>query len=671
MGNTKYDFSGWATKNDLRCSDGRTIRKDAFKDNDGKRVSLIWNHDHNDPMNVLGHADLENRDEGVYAYCTLNDSAAGQHAKQLVMHGDVVSLSIWANKLKQVAGDVIHGDIKEVSLVLAGANPGATIDCVLAHSGEIDDEQAIIYYDKGITLAHADEEEKKPVEDEFKEKTEENLMKEASKAAPTEKEETVKDVWDTFTEEEKTVAYALIGQAIEDAKAKKGGKKPVKHSDEEYEEYLSQADGEDGPTVADVFNAMSEKKKNVVYLLVGQAVQDLEDGGDDEEDETDEEESDEGGNTTMKHNVFEVSEDTQTNVLSHAEELNIINNGRRLGSLREAVKQFSEDTGNELVIQHDDTTTYGIENIDYLFPEYKNVTDAPVFIKRDTTWVDEFLGGVKRTPFSRLKSILADITADEARAKGYVTGGQKADEVITLLNRTTDPTTVYKKQKIDRDNLVDITDFDVVAFLKGEMRIMLNEELAVAALIGDGREAGADKINETSIRPIWTDSDVFTKKYRIEVTADATEDDLAKVMIRGAVKARKGFRGTGTPTLYTTEENLTNMLLLEDLNGHLIYDDETKLARAMRVKKIVTVESMEGRERTVTLAGGGTETRTLMGVIVNPADYTMGATKGGEINMFDDFDIDFNQMKYLIETRCSGALTVPKSAIALECVVAS
>lgn len=559
----KFDFSGWATKANLKCSDGRTIMKDAFKDNDGKSVPLVWNHQHNDPTNVLGHALLQNRDEGVYAYCTFNDSEAGKTGKLLVQHGDVCALSIWANQLKQNLNNVVHGNIREVSLVLAGANPGAFIDSIIMH-GEESDEDAIIYTGEDIVLSHSNESEDKK-------------MDETDKNVETNKEE----------------------------------------------------------TVADVFNTLSEKQKNVVYAIIGQA---LEEG-----EESDNEES-EGGNE-MKHNVFDQTEEKNNDVLSHDAMNAIISDGKRFGSLKESFLAHADE--------------YGIKQIDYLFPEAKSLNNPPEFIKRETDWVSKVMNGVHRTPFSRIKSSFADITADEARAKGYIKGNLKKEEVFTLLKRSTTPTTIYKKQKLDRDDIIDITDFDVVAWLKSEMRMMLNEEIARAILIGDGRLSSSDdKINEQNIRPIASDAELYSVRVPVNVAASATTDDKAKAMIRAAVKARKEYKGSGNPTFFTTEDWLTDALLLEDTMGHRLYKNESDVAAAMRVSNIVTVPVMEG----VKGPNGG----DLIGIIVNLNDYNVGADKGGAINMFDDFDIDYNQQKYLIETRCSGALTKPYSALVLE-----
>lgn len=665
MSRATYDFSGWATRNDLKCSDGRTIRKDAFKQNDGQTVPLVWNHDHNDPMNVLGHALLENRDEGVYAYCSFNTTPAGEAAKNLVRHGDVTALSIYANKLKQYGSDVVHGAIREVSLVLAGANPGAFIDAVLEH-GEISEDSAIIYNDfEGLSLEHtvtnateAPEEEKpaeqpkrqtkqkaqpkteeEPIAHADEEEKEEEPAKKDDESADEDDGETVKDVFDSMTDKQKKVVYALIGQAIEDANGGEAKHSDLSHADEAEDED-EEEDG-DGETVADVFATLSEKQKNVVYALIGQAIEDAKKGKTKSEDNEDEE----SGGTEMKHNVFDNEERNDTaEVLSHSEFTEILDQAKREGSLKGAF------------------LAHGIENIDYLFPDAKNVTDTPVFINDPDEWVGKVMNGVRHTPFSRIKTLFADITEADARAKGYIKGNRKIEEVFNLLKRVTLPTTVYKKQKLDRDDVIDITEFDVIAWLKAEMRGKLNEELARAYLVGDGRNAASeDKINEDNIRPIWTDDDLFTIKKAISLGANADDDAKAKAFIRAAIKARKNYKGTGTPTLFASEEIITDCLLMEDNTGRVVYDSEAKLATALRVKEIVSVPPMDGLYREE-----DGKTYSLLGIIVNLADYNVGADRGGAVNMFDDFDIDYNQMKYLIETRCSAALIKPYSAIALE-----
>lgn len=575
-----YDFSGWATKNNLKCSDGRVILRDAFKHNDGNTVPLVWNHQHNEAQNILGHAMLENREEGVYAYCKFNDTEAGRNAKLLVEHGDVSALSIYANQLQQQGSNVKHGMIREVSLVLAGANPGAFIDSIIKH-GEESDEEAVIY--TGETLEHAD-------------------------CAPKKKEE----------EEDKT------------------GLQHDKDSDK---------------TVKDVFDTLTEEQKNVVYALIGQALEDEDDKRQNEENKNN---NDNGGDNTMKHNLFEnENKETKRDTLTHSEMETIINDAKRYGSMKESFLQHADQ--------------FGITNIEYLFPDAKTVTNVPEFIKRDTGWVAGVMNTVHHTPFSRIKSVFADITEDEARARGYIKGKLKKEEVFSLLKRTTDPQTIYKKQKLHRDDVIDITDFDVVAWLKAEMRLMLDEEIARAILIGDGRLSSSDdKIQENHIRPVWTDAELYTINKVLNFSkANDDADKRAKAFIRAAVKSRKEYKGSGNPVLYCTEDILTDCLLLEDANGRIIYDSVDKLATAMRVSKIVTVPVMEGAKRTVE-----TQERNLMGLIVNLRDYNIGADKGGAVNMFDDFDIDYNAQKYLIETRCSGALIKPKSAIAIEFVEA-
>lgn len=582
------DFSGWATRNDLKCSDGRVIRRDAFKHDDGIKVPLVWNHQHNDPRNVLGHAWLENRPEGVYTYGFFNDSESGEIGKILVKHGDICALSIYANQLQQRGCDVLHGEIREVSLVHAGANPGAFIDSMLKH-GEDSDDEAIIYTGMPLYLSHSD------------------ANKQEDKADDGEKKETSE---------------------------KKDNPKKKTDSDEE-------------KTVADVINSMTEEQKNVMYAMIGQAMDDQ--GESDPESEDNNDDDSKGGTNTMKHNVFDKDDRQKENVLVHSdgsevssEEIStIFGDIKRYGSLKDSV------------------LAHGIDNVDYLFPDAQTLANTPEFIQRDTGWVKKVMSGVHHTPFSRIKSIFADITENDARAKGYFKGKLKKEEVFGLLKRTTTPTTVYKKQKMDRDDVVDITDFDVVAWLKSEMRMMLDEELARAYLIGDGRLASSDdKINEQNIRPILKDEELYTIQATVSVQSSATEDDKAREFIRTAIKARKNYKGSGQPTLYTTEDILTDCLLLTDTTGRDLYTDVAQLAKKLRVKEIVTVPVMEG----VNGKNGG----ALMGIIVNLADYNVGADRGGAVNMFDDFDIDYNQQKYLIETRCSGALIKPYSAIALE-----
>ena len=573
----KYDFCGWATKNDIKCSDGRVIRKNAFKHNDGKRVPLVWNHDHNSPDNIIGHALLENREEGVYVYGKFNDTAAGNNAKALVEHGDITNLSIFANRLKQDGCNVKHGEIREVSLVLAGANPGAHIMNVsVAHSDDGEDEyEALVYTEERIDLdlehaacGSANKKKKKSLE---------------HAGEPEDDEETLQDVLDTLTDKQIDAVAALVGAAME-------------HSD---------------------FN----DSNNI--------------------------ENDYEGNDSMKHNVFEGKDQNDNkDTLTHDEMQAIFKDGKRYGSLRESFLAHAGD--------------YGIENIGILFPEATNLNTPPEFIKRETGWVSKVLPATKKTPFSRVRSTFADITADEARAKGYMKGKLKKEEVFTLLKRTTDPQTIYKKQKLDRDDIIDITDFNVVAWIKSEMRIMLDEEIARAILIGDGRLSDAeDKIKEANIRPIYNDADLYTIKVTTTATKDSDADAKAKDFIKTVIKSRKEYKGSGNPTLFTTEDVVTDCLLLEDNIGRRLYESVASLATTLRVKEIVTVPVMEGMKGAK--AGGD-----LLGIIVNLQDYNVGADKGGEVNMFDDFDIDYNQYKYLMETRCSGALIKPYSAIAIE-----
>lgn len=586
----KFDFSGWATKNNLKCSDGRTIMKDAFKHNDGKKVPLVWNHQHNDPLNVVGYGLLENREEGVYAYGKFNETEAGKTAKLLVQHGDVTALSIYANQLKQQGSNVIHGAICEISLVLAGANPGAYIDSVITH-GEESEEEAIIYTGDEFSMSDLEPKETKKVE--------ESPVNEKKEPAPiihaeeSKKDKTVKDVIDTLTEEQKTVVYALLGEALASGE-------------------------EDDPDEA---NHSAINNEN------------------------------EGDKTNMKKNVFDSETETKEGTtLSHSDIQAIITDAKRVGSLKDAV------------------LAHGITDIEYLFPEATSLNNPPSLITRDMSWVSQVMKGVHHTPFSRIKSIFANLTEDEARAKGYIKGNLKLEEVFSLLKRTTTPTTIYKKQKLDRDDVSDITDFDVVAWLKSEMRMMLDEEIARAVLIGDGRIISSDdKINEGNIRPIWTDADLYTVKQLVTIDPAGTTDQATKAFIQAAVRARKYYKGSGNATLYTSETVLTDCLLMEDGVGRVIYDTVDKLANALRVKDIITVPAFDGLSRIDNILGPV----YLLGLIGNLVDYNIGADKGGAVNMFDDFDIDYNAQKYLIETRCSGALIKPYSFIALETQTAS
>lgn len=628
-----YDCSGWATKANMLCADGRVIMKDAFKECDGETVPLVWNHQHNSVDEVLGHALLENRDEGMYAYCTFNDTESGQNAKLLVQHGDVNRFSIYANRLKQQGSNVVHGVIRELSLVLAGANPGAVIESVMMH-GEDSYEEGYIssgeYIENVESLFHADTSEKgeEKMAEETKKSEPENTQKKNS-----EDEETVKDVFETLTEKQKKAVYAIIGMALEDNNA---DDKEVKHADEESKEENNDE------TVADVFDTLSEKQKTVVYAMIGQA---LEDAGV----ETEEDDENEGGNKNMKHNVFDNETTMTDDVLTHSEMIAIFEDAKRSGSLKEAV------------------LAHGITDIDILFPDAKNLNNEPEFIKRNDDWVSKVLGGVHHTPFSRIKTIFADITAAQARAKGYQKGKLKIEEVFKLLKRVTNPTTVYKKQALDRDDILDITDFDILPWLKREVRMMLDEELARAFLIGDGRdpvEEANDKINEDCIRPIWKMEDLFTVKAAINVSDSATAEEKAKAFIKACIKSRKNYKGSGNPDMFMSEDMLTDCLLIEDTNGRVIYDSVQKLAAALRVREIVPVPVMEG----LTRKDDENKTYELAGIYVNLKDYNVGTDKGGEINFFDDFDIDYNKQKYLMETRCSGTLVKPYSAVALEFV---
>lgn len=609
MGKQKktYDFSGYATKVGIKCSDGRTILQDAFAHCDGKKVPLVYQHLHNDPKNVLGHAVLENRPDGVYAYCSLNNTEAGKTAKALVQHGDISALSIYANSLVQKSSNVIHGVIREVSLVLSGANPEAYID--------------------NLAFEHSD---------------------------------------GSITTDE-SEAFICVGAIIHD-----GIEIPeVSDNQDSSEESISHADDkkdpEDQKTVGDVFDTLNEEQKTVVYTMIAHALE-TQDGED--EDEEDVKHSNIKGDETMKKNIFDKdSAATEVRGLSRADLRAIFNDARQSQStLKNAFLAHGYESISDALAdyEHQDevlahAATYGIDNIGYLFPDARTTTNTPQFIKRDTEWVSKVFGAAKHVPFSRIKTVLADITADEARARGYIKGNEKADEVITLLKRTTDPQTVYKKQKLDRDDIIDITDFDVVVWLRMEMRMMLEEEIARAQLVGDGRLSSSDdKIKEDKIRPIATDDAIYTIEVQIPVAATTAQ------MIDEIIKGRKQYKGTGTPTFYTTPDVNGDMLLLKDTTGRRLYNTEADLAAGIRAKEIIEVPVMENKVVVLTPATA-TETglqKRLVGISVNMTDYSLGADKGGSISMFDDFDIDFNQFKYLIETRCSGALTMPHSAIA-------
>lgn len=616
---TDYDFSGWATRNNIKCSDGRTILKDAFKQNDGQKVPLVWNHQHQDVNEVLGHALLENRAEGVYAYCKFNDTESGRTAKALVANGDVDKLSIYANKLKTHMNNVMHGCIREVSLVLAGANPGAYIDSVVVHGeGAEVEEEGIIYTDEPLDLSHSDESD--------------DIDENPDSAA--------EDPKDSEEENDADASENQNGsQEKEDSDMNKEDKK-LEHSDD--------ADNKEnqGHTIKEVYDGMTEEQKNAVCMIVGQAV--AEATGEDSD--GDDEENSESGGSDMKHNVFD--NDAENNeVLQHSEIVaDAIKDAKKYGSMKESF------------IQH--AAINNITDIDKLFPDATELYKEPKMIEEDRSWVAKVMNGVKHTPFSRVKTTFGRMTEGEARAKGYIKGNEKTDIKMAILNRVTTPTTVYIKNEIDRDDVIDITDFDVVAWQKREMRKQLDKDLALAILLGDGKRVSeADKINEQNIRPIVNDDDLFTIKYEIKDKVDynqegnsqSTNDSFTKGIIRAAVRSRKKYKGSGRPTFFTTEDYLTDMLLIEDLNGRRIYDSVEKLATALRVDEIVTIPEMEKDDY-----------KDIVAVIVNLADYTAGADKGGAVSMFDDFDIDFNQMKYLMETRMSGALTVPYSAIVLK-----
>ena len=577
MAKETFDFSGWATRNDIKCSDGRTIRKNAFKHCDGQTVPLVWNHNHTDADNVLGKALLENRNEGVYAYCSFNGTENGKNAKELVKHGDIVSLSIYANQLKQNGGDVIHGAIKEVSLVLAGANPGAKIENVMAH-GELDEESATIW--NGVTELKFDV--------------------------------------DVDTD-------------------------AISHADAQ-EEPAKKEDSEEGKeeTIADVYNTLTEKQKLVVNALIGAALEEKAENDDQEEDEK------------MKHNAFEQTNEIETNVLSHSDLVDVIADAKKTGSLKDAY--IAKCNEKEVDLQH------SINNLDVLFPEVKAINNTPVTINDDTNWVAKVMGGVHHTPFSRVKMMAFDITGEEARARGYIKGNKKEEEVIAALRRETSPQTVYKLQKLDRDDIIDVTDFDVVAYIKNEMRGKLDEEIARAVLIGDGRSsASKDKINPLHIRPILGDDPTYVVSKQLKRDASADEYAFAKQFIKAVIKSRKEYKGKGNPTLFCTEDLLTDMLLIEDRNQRVVYDTMDKLKTALRVVDIVTVPCFENQTRKV-----GEQNLKLMAILVNLSDYNIGADKGGAVSMFDDFDINFNKYEYLIETRCSGAMVQPYGAVTFE-----
>lgn len=585
-----YDCSGWATKANTRCYDGLTIAPDAFKECDGKTVPMVYNHDHSSVDNVIGHCLLKNRPQGVYCYAKFNDTDTGRTAKACVENGDLNAFSIYANGLQKVGKTVKHGFIREVSLVLAGCNPGALIDEVVKHSADedYDEGEAFIYNDEGMSLTHGLDPEGNPLEE---------LTHSADDGNDTKQED--------------------AGMADEE---------------------------KNGKTLKEVYNSMTDEQKECCHALVGLVMEaaDSEDGEDDGEEDT-----------TVKQNVFD--RDTTETVLKHSiGDINAVIKGAKSSGTMKAAFENSDITGEELAY-----LSHGIDNVEWLFPDDKVLDNPPRIIDKDQTWVGKVMSAVHHIPFSRFKSMFADLTEEDARAKGYIKGNFKKEQVFGLLRRSTSPTTVYKKQKMDRDDVIDITSFDVIAWLKSEMRLKLNEEIARAILIGDGRPAASeDKVDENCIRPVFNDADLFTIKVQVSTTGLTAVEDKYKAAIKSILRSRKEYKGAGTPTLFTTEDALTEMLLLEDTIGHTLYADEAALARKLRVSNIVTVPQMEGMKG----AKGG----DLFGIIVNLSDYTVGADKGGAVSMFDDFDIDFNAMKYLIETRCSGALTTPYSAIAVE-----
>ena len=588
-----YDCSGWATKANTRCYDGLTIAPDAFKECDGKTVPMVYNHDHSSVDNVIGHCLLKNRPQGVYCYAKFNDTDTGRTAKACVENGDLNAFSIYANGLQKVGKTVKHGFIREVSLVVTGCNPGALIDEVVKHSADedYDEGEALIYNDEGLSLTHGMDPDGNPLED--------------------------------------LTHSADSGNAVTDDKATQEEAKMADEKNMSKEE-----------TVADVFNTLTEKQKNVVYAIIGSAM-------------ASEKDDDGKEDTTVKQNVFD--HDTTETVLKHSiGDINAIIKGAKSSGTMKAAFENSDITGEELAY-----LSHGIDNVEWLFPDDKVLDNPPRIIDKDQTWVGKVMSAVHHIPFSRFKSMFADLTEEDARAKGYIKGNFKKEQVFGLLRRSTSPTTIYKKQKMDRDDVIDITSFDVIAWLKSEMRQKLNEEIARAILIGDGRPAASeDKVDENCIRPVFNDADLFTVKVQVSTTGLTAVEDKYKAAIKSILRARKEYKGAGSPTLFTTEDALTEMLLLEDTIGHALYADEAALARKLRVSNIVTVPQMEGMKG----AKGG----DLFGIIVNLSDYTVGADKGGAVSMFDDFDIDFNAMKYLIETRCSGALTTPYSAIAVE-----
>ena len=600
---SKYDFSGWATRNDIKCADGLTIRQDAFADCDGVTVPLVYMHDHKDPENVLGHAMLENREDGVYCYGSFNETEKGEMAKALVAHGDITSLSIYANQLVKKGTDVLHGAIREVSLVLAGANPGATIDFpILQHSdGSYEDveDEAIISYKQPLSMSD--------------------------------------ELSHYYDEDEEDLYHSDEEEEVED----------------EDEEVDDESSDENDPTVEEVMETLDDKQQELLDGMMAMAYeQGLKDASGESDEDEEIEQSNEGGETIMHKNVFERREDDA--VLQHGMDVETAS----------AILEESKNNGQSMKAT---SLAHGIQDIDWLFPEAKSASATPEWIKRDTGWVAGVLSGVHHTPYSRIKSRFADIREDEARARGYIKDEYKKEEVFSLLKRTTTPQTIYKKQKLDRDDIIDITDFDVVAWIKAEMRVMLDEEIARAIMIGDGRLASSeDKINEQHIRPIWKDDDLYSVKVKVTYAGGADDNAKAQANIKALIKNRKLYKGSGNPNFYTTEDVLADMLLITDTTGRFIYDSVQQLANKLRVNNIITVPVFDNQTRTV-----ADKTHQLLGIMVNLSDYNVGADKGGAVNMFDDFDIDYNKEVYLIETRISGALTVPFSALVLECEVSN
>lgn len=647
MARKGYDFSGWVSKNDVLCTDGTIIRAGAFSRDNGKTVPLVWNHQHNSVDNVIGHAELEERPEGTYAYCYLNDSTSGNNAKKCVVNRDVNALSIFANQLARRGADIIHGCIQEVSLVLSGADKTALIDSVLAHGEESEEEAQISFIGfDDLYIAHADTQNDE----------------EGDKMAKENDDLTIADVLDTMDDNQLKVMGILIDQAVAAAKGGKDNKNTVEHADagaEGAEAGEGEGEGSDDETIGQILDSLTPKQRKVVEYLVGKALEDASKGSAKE------------GDNTVKHNAFDTTQNNQEDSIMHADFREVMDVAQSYGSVQKAIKAGALEDH----IAHAETNgtagvNYGIGNIDYLYPDAKSITDEPIFNERRKEWVPKVLNAVHHTPFSRVKTVVADITADAARAKGYTKGNKKLDEVFSLLKRITNPQTIYKKQRLDKDDIDDISqNFNIVAWVKKEMQGQLQEEEARAILIGDGRGASAeDKISEQCIRPVYNDDDLYTVKVPVNVAANASDDDIAKAAIKAIIKARKDYKGSGNPSFYTTEEMLTNMLLLTDNDGRDLYPTVEQLATKLRVKEIVTIDAMEGHTIDISTTEGGVTTTTthpFVGVIVNLIDYNVGTNGGAKTDFFDDFDIDFNQYKYLYETRLSGALIRPFSAMSV------